>query len=112
MELNINGTIYVPKSNSIAEGGYVIARSAQAGVFAGYLMERNGGDVRLTQARRLWYWKGAASLSELSQKGVKYPAECKFPMAVPEVVLIGVCEILPVSQEAMDSIAEVPVWTA
>jgi hypothetical protein len=89
---------------------YVIARSHSAGVFAGYLKNRNGGEVTLLNARRLWYWKGAASLSQLSKEGVKYPNECKFPCEVDYVELIGVCEILPVTEKAAKSIASVKVW--
>ena len=91
---------------------YVIVRTYSAGVFEGKLVQRDGREVELADARRLWYWKGAASLSELSQKGVKLPDECKFPMRVPSVRLLEVIEILPVSAEAHASIEEVPVWTA
>ena len=59
-------------------GDYVIVRSKSAGVFAGVCSER-GTEVNIRHARRLWYWSGAASLSELSQHGVKKPDACKFP---------------------------------
>ena len=45
---------------------YVIVRTHSAGVFAGNLLSRKGKEVVLTNARRLWYWIGAASLSELA----------------------------------------------
>ena len=44
---------------------YVIIRTYSAGVFAGYLEKRNGQEVVLRKARRIWYWDGAASLSQL-----------------------------------------------
>lgn len=93
-------------------GSYVIARTCSAGVFAGTLASRDGKELTLTDARRLWYWSGAASLSELSVRGVKNPGECKFPIAVPCVVLTEVIEILPVSDAAQKSIEEVPEWRA
>lgn len=94
----------------MSENQYVIVRTYSAGVFAGTLKSREGREVVLTNARRLWYWKGAASLSQLSVDGVKYPDECKFPCEVPEVTLLEAIEILPVSEKAKASIASVPVW--
>jgi hypothetical protein len=94
------------------DGEYVIVRTQNAGVFAGRLRSRNGQEVVLADARRLWYWAGAASLSELAVSGTKKPAQCKFPVAVPEVTLLETIEILAVTPEAQKSIAEVPVWSA
>jgi hypothetical protein len=91
---------------------YVIVRTYSAGVFAGYLESQHGKEVVLKDARRLWYWKGAASLSQLSVDGIKCPEECKFPCEVPSVHLLEAIEILPVSDKAKSSIASVPVWTA
>lgn len=91
-------------------GNYIIVRTYSAGVFAGTLQSREGREVVLLNARRLWYWDGAASLSQLSQEGVKKPQNCKFPQEVPEVLLLEAIELLPVSEVAKISIAEVPVW--
>ena len=98
------------KATSVKGKEYVIARSANAGVFAGYLESRKGDECVLLNARRIWYWKGAASLSQLSQEGTTNPAECKFPMEVPSVTLLGVCEVLSCSEKARLSIAGVKVW--
>ena len=94
------------------KGKYVIVRTYSAGVFAGTLVSRKGQEVVLKDARRLWYWKGAASLSQLAVDGVSCPAECKFPVAVPRVELLQVVEILDVTPKARASIAAVPIWTA
>jgi len=91
---------------------YVIVRTYSAGVFAGTLIQKDGDTVVLHDARRLWYWEGAASLSQLAEEGVKTPENCKFPVEVKEVILLGVIEILKTSDEARKSIAEVPVWEA
>lgn len=91
-------------------GSYVIVRTYSAGVFAGTLDRRDGKEVEMSNARRLWYWDGAASLSQLAQEGVKLPENCKFPQEVPKVVLTEAIEILPVSDVARDIIAAVPVW--
>ena len=89
---------------------YVIVRTYSAGVFAGELAERSGKEVKLLNARRLWYWKGAASLSQLAQSGTSKPKECKFPEAVSSVLLTETIEILDVSAAARASIESVPVW--
>ncbi len=64
-------------------GNYVIVRTNSAGVFAGTLESKDGQEVVLKDARRLWLWSGAASLSELSVAGVSNPSHCKFPCEVP-----------------------------
>jgi hypothetical protein len=91
-------------------GTLAIVRTARAGVFAGTIDCFEGSDLVLLDARRLWYWSGAASLSQLSQEGVKDPDDCKFPCKVPLVILLEVIEILPLSDRAWQSIEEVPVW--
>lgn len=92
---------------------YCIVRSQNAGVFAGFLEEvcLRREITRLTNARRIWYWDGASSLSELAEKGTSRPENCKFPVAVSEVLLFGVIEILPCTDEARLSIERVEVWT-
>jgi hypothetical protein len=91
---------------------YVIVRTMAAGVFAGYLKSRDGQEVVLLNARRLWYWAGAASLSQLAVDGVGKPEDCKFPCEVPRVLLLQVIEILDCSKKAQESIASVEVWKA
>ena len=89
---------------------YVIVRTYSAGVFAGDLESRNGQEVVLTNARRIWYWKGAASLSQLAMEGTKEPNGCKFPCPVDRVELLQAVEILDVTPNAEKSIKDVPVW--
>ncbi|OFW37680.1 MAG: hypothetical protein A3J29_06305 [Acidobacteria bacterium RIFCSPLOWO2_12_FULL_67_14b] len=91
---------------------FVIVRTYSAGVFAGVLESRAGQEVVLTAARRLWYWSGAASLSELAVRGTSKPKQCKFPVAVARVELLQAIEILDVTPEARASIEAVPVWSA
>ena len=88
---------------------YVIVRTYSAGCFAGELVSREGKEVRLQNARRLWYWAGAASLSGLASAGTSKPAECKFPAPVT-VTLTEAIEIIDVTPEARKSIEEVPPW--
>jgi len=93
-------------------GRYCMVRTQSAGVFAGVVQSREGGEITLTDARRIWYWSGAASLSQLALDGTSKPKECKFPAPVPEVMLLGVIEVIPISDAARRSIEKVPTWKA
>ena len=92
-------------------GTHAVVRTYSAGVFAGIIKSRNGKEIILTNARRIWYWEGAASLSELAMKGTSKPSGCKFPVPVTEVLLTEVIEITPTTEAARKSIEEVPTWT-
>lgn len=89
---------------------YQIVRTYSAGVFAGYVERRNGQEVVMIRARRIWYWSGAASLSQLAMEGTNNPSGCKFPQEVDRVELLQVIEILDVTPKAEVSIKGVPVW--
>jgi len=88
----------------------VIVRTFSAGVFYGTLVSRKGQEAVIKNARRLWYWKGAASLSQLAMEGVKCPNECKFPCSVASIAVTQVIEILSTTKTAQASIEGVPVW--
>jgi hypothetical protein len=89
---------------------YVICRTYSAGVFAGYLESRVGQEVVLRNARRLWYWEGSASLSQMAEHGTSNPSTCKFPCEVSRVELLNAIEICDATKKAQDSIASVKVW--
>jgi hypothetical protein len=89
---------------------YVIVRTYSAGVFAGELESRKGQEVVMRNARRLWYWDGAASLSQLATDGTSKPGNCKFPCEVDRVELLQAIEILDVTEKAKESIKGVKVW--
>jgi len=116
-EVMINGEIYVPKDSIQSEKAesldgmkYVIIRTYSAGVFAGYLKEQKGKEGILVKARRIWYWDGAASLSQLAMEGTSKPQNCKFPVEVEQVVLTEIIEILDCTEKAQKSIKGVKVW--
>ena len=90
--------------------GYFIVRTYSAGVFAGEIETRNGKEVVMRNARRLWYWDGAASLSQLAMEGVSKPENCKFPREVDRMILTEAIEILDCTEEARKSIAGVKIW--
>lgn len=95
-------------------GKKVIIRSYGAGVFYGILNEVEQAEdkycVELLNCRRIWYWSGAASLSQLAAEGVKNPKNCKFTVTVDSIVISSVIEIIPTTEEAQKNIEGVPVW--
>ena len=91
------------------EQNYIV-RADRAGVFFGKIKERSGSEVTMTDVRRIWYWDGAASLSQLAVEGTKKPKNCKFTVYVSEMTILGVIEIIPCTAEAEVSIKEVPEW--
>ena len=91
---------------------YVIVRTRSAGVHAGEIVKRNGMEAELANSRRLWYWDGAATLSELAMCGVSKPENCKFPAPVGRIVLTEAIEVIECSDAAQESIKGVPVWSA
>lgn len=111
-EITIDGVVYVPKTAEAEGMPYCMVRTYSAGVFAGYIESRDGKETTLRQARRMWYWAGAASLSQLATDGPDKPDECKFPCEVDTVILTEVIEIIPITEKAKQKIAEVPVWEA
>jgi len=117
-EVKIGGVVYVPKSEVKAGAKkkknmkYVIVRTYSAGVFAGYLEERTGKEVIMRDARKLWYWDGASTLSQLAMEGVSKPDTCKFPCEVDKIELLEAVEILDCTEAARESIAKVPVWSS
>lgn len=89
---------------------YYIIRCDRAGVFFAKIAERRGAEADLVDCRRLWYWDGAASLSQLATEGVHAPKNCKFTVTVPEMTVLGVIEIIPCSERAVESINGVREW--
>lgn len=91
-------------------GKKVIIRADRAGVFFGTLEAKDGSEATLTNVRRLWYWDGAASLSQLAVSGTTNPRDCKFTVVVPEMTVLGVIEIIPCTEAAIESIEGVREW--
>lgn len=95
-------------------GKRVLIRADRAGVFYGTLADVEPlGDkyvVELHDCRRIWYWSGAASLTQMAIEGVKNPSACKFTMSQPSIVVNGVIEVHGCADEAIKSIEGVTVW--
>lgn len=92
-------------------GKTAIIRGNNSGVQFGKIEEIEGTTVILSGSRRLWYWSGAASLSQLAEQGVKNPKGCKFSIvtSTPHIITDTI-EILICTEEAITNINEVPEW--
>ena len=85
-------------------GKYVIARCYSAGVHAGTVVSVDGETCVLADSRRLWSWKAkdGIALSGVAQAGIQ--SGCKIDVVNPEIYLTGVCELIPCSAAAQESI--------
>jgi hypothetical protein len=89
---------------------YYVVRTDRAGVFFGQIKERNGSEVTMTNCRKIWSWDGATETLGLATHGVKYPDRCKFTVAVAEITVLGVIEIIPCTEKATESLRGVREW--
>ena len=115
-EIEVNGIKYVKKDSvnnqAVNTDGleYCIVRTVHSGVHSGFLKFFEDDKCTLLESRRIWHWKGAATLSQLSQEGVKKPDLCKIPCEVGKIHLVGVIEVITATETAMESIRGVKVW--
>ena len=93
--ITINGVDYVPAPRKT--GPEVIVRTYSAGVHIGTIKERDGKEVILLNARRLWQWQGAFTLNAVALSGVKR-SNSRISAAVPTITLLEAIEIIPVAQ--------------
>ncbi len=121
-KVTINGVTYVkegatPTPSQSHDGmEFVVVRSYGAGVFFGYL-DRDHDDfdldyqrVVLRNVRRLHYWEGAASLSQVAMEGVKSPDKCRVPRAIDFLIVLGVIEVISTTAAAQKSLENIKIW--
>ena len=93
---------------------YCVIRSYAAGVFVGYVKEQkadvNGVNVTLINSRRIWYWSGACSLSQIAMEGSKSINDCKIALVVPIQFIANVIEIIPMTEKAKNNIEGASIW--
>ena len=80
----------------------VIVRSYGAGVFFGRQVERNGTEILLENCRRIWSWKGANTLSEISLRGVG--AGSRVAEITRSHLVLDVIEVIECEEAAIASI--------
>ena len=91
-------------------GKKVIVRGDKSGVEFGELVAQEGQEVTLKNARRIWHWDGAASLSQLAKDGTSNPDDCKFTVFVDSITILDAIEIIPCTDKAIKSIEGVKEW--
>ena len=91
-------------------GKRVIVRADKAGVFYGTLSQKNGLEVQLTNARKLYYWSGANTVEQLAKDGVKKPEECKFTDYNEESTISNYVQIITCTEKSIQSIEGVQLW--
>lgn len=106
----------VKKATKAKAQEYVIVRCRDAGVHAGYLVRLGKERVELCDSRRIWYWSGAASLSEIAVYGLN-PAKgsaSKIAAVVPKILLRAsdVAEVISCLPAGRASVEGSPVWRA
>ena len=85
-------------------GKKVITRTYSAGVHYGELVEKDGKEIILKGARRLWYWKTnnkGISLSEVANEGVHKDSKVCSPV---DLIWLEAIEIIPCTKEAIKNI--------
>ncbi len=84
----------------------VIIRSRSSGVHYGTLLAWSGDEVYLKDSRRLWRWSTGGtgiSLSEIAIAGIDQK-NSKVTAVLPELVVLGICEIIPAHGMAIATI--------
>ena len=112
-EMTINGKVYLEKSdtNPNIELDKYIIRTYSAGVFFGEIEKLEGSFGIFKNVRRIWYWDGANSLSDLATIGTVEPNKCKFSCTVEQEILTNVIELIKCTPESIESINGVNEWT-
>jgi len=90
---------------------YCVVRAYSAGVHIGYVKEFGGDNpqyAKLINSRRLHYWDGAASLSQVAMDGVN--SASRIAMEVPEIELTDVIEVIPCSAKAAKFFQGAKAW--
>lgn len=83
-------------------GTHCVVRTYSAGVHLGVVASHDGKAVVLNDARRLWKWNGAFTLSEVATKGVAKNGS-RIAVALPVIHLTEAIELIPTTEEARAS---------
>lgn len=78
---------------------FVVVRTRSAGVHVGYVDTIEGQRVRLLDARRVWRWRGANTLHELSKTGCD-DTYSRISEPVQVIDLLDALEVIPCESAA------------
>lgn len=92
-------------------GKKVLIRSYASGVHFGTLESEqftpSGKVVVLSNSRRIHYWEGAASLSQVAVDGIKTG---RVAIALKTIEVVNVIETIPLTNEAISNLENQPIW--
>ena len=97
-----------PARNMI--GKTCMFRTYSAGIHFGELVEKQNQTCLVRNAQRVFYWTEACSLSQLAMEGSKNFDGCKISMAVDEIVLAQVIEIIPMPESTVLAFRGAKIW--
>lgn len=89
-------------------GRFVVVRTYSAGVHCGELVSRDGKEVVLAKARRIWKWMGAWTLNEVAAAGVAEGS--RISGEVPSITLTEAIEVLECTEAGAASLRAAK-WT-
>ena len=84
-------------------GKDVVLKTRGGSIFAGTVESKVGTELMLSRSRRIWFWRGAFTLSEISLTGID-KAGSRVATEVPAVVVTDAVEILPLTPAAKERI--------
>ena len=88
-------------------GKKVLVRSYDAGVYFGTLEDVEGESAKLSNVRNIWQWQGATCLAQIAEDGIR---SGKVSQKVNSMILNRVCQILPLTNKAIDNLYNQPIW--
>jgi hypothetical protein len=98
-----------PESSSPFIGKRCLLRTRSAGVHFGALVSKVGENAVLKDAHRVHYWAAACSLSQLAMEGDKDIENARISMAVDDIELEGVIEVIPITDNVFKQLTS-SIW--
>ena len=89
-----------------------IVRANGAGVLYGEItkFDNDHAVVEMKDARKIWYWSGAAAVEQLAVTGPQNPERCKITLPVPKMTVCNVLQVLECTDEAVETIDAIKAW--
>ena len=112
-DLDIQGNSSTNESNIYKDyiNKKVIIRSNNAGVFFGTLSAVHGNSVELLNMRRIHYWSGANSITDIALGGIQNKESSRVTDFIEKAIISEVIEIIICTQRSIKDLEEFPVWT-
>lgn len=99
------------QTKSALLGKEIIARIDRAGVFHGVLDYKDANVTRMKDVRRIYYWQGALSVTDMAVNGIK-AGKVTVPASCVEFETNNVVELIECSLEASEKIKKITRWKA